>query len=64
MPTFLKDTEVAALLAELKPLPDDYRTRLQVKPNRYQDFATALRCLVQECGFQLPANDQGELFNQ
>jgi hypothetical protein len=157
MPTFLKDAEIAALMAERKPLPDDYRTRLQTKPkrgheereldvtgangrlfrvtlrqsllnaldfsivlaylppqsttpfrlcrfngkshehtntlegdtfydfhvhrateryqqsglredafaeatNRYQDFATALRCLVQECGFEPPANDQGELF--
>ena len=157
MPTFLKDTEIAALLAEPKPLPDDYRTRLQTKPkrghherelditgtkgskfrlilrqallnaldfsvilaylppqsttpfrlcplngkshehtnkvegntfydfhihrateryqqsglredafaeptNRYQDFATALRCLVQDCTFQLPLNDQSELF--
>ena len=157
MPTFLKDAEIAALLAEPKPLPDDYRTRLQIKPkrghqereldvtgaqgakfrvilrqsllnpldfsvilaylppqattpfrlcrfngkshehtnklegntfydfhihrataryqqsglredafaeptNRYQDLATAQRCLVQDCGFQLPPNVQSELF--
>lgn len=30
---------------------------------RYQDFASALQCLVQECGFQLPANPQPGLFD-
>jgi hypothetical protein len=34
MPTFLKDTEIAALIAERKPLPQDYRTRIQTKPKR------------------------------
>ena len=157
MATFLKDTEVVEFLAEPKPVPDDYRTRLQTKlkhghqereldvtgaqgtmyrvilrqsllnpldfsvilaylppqsatpfrlcryngkshehtnklegntfydfhihrtteryqqsglredafaepTNRYQDLATALRCLVHDCGFQLPPYDQGELF--
>ncbi len=30
---------------------------------RYQDFASALQCLVQECGFQLPPNPQPGLFD-
>jgi hypothetical protein len=34
MPTFLKDTEIAALIAEPKPLPVDYRSRVQTKPKR------------------------------
>ena len=29
--------------------------------NRYQDFDGALRCLIQDCAFQLPPNDQTEL---
>jgi hypothetical protein len=29
---------------------------------RYQDFRGALRCLIQDCGFQLPANQQPNLF--
>ena len=29
---------------------------------RYQDFNGALRCLIQDCAFELPANDQAELF--
>jgi hypothetical protein len=29
--------------------------------NRYQDFEGALRCLIQDCAFQLPPNDQTEL---
>ena len=29
---------------------------------RYQDYQGALRCLIQDCGFQLPANQQGVLF--
>ena len=157
MPTFLKDTEIAALIAEPKPLPVDYRSRIQTKPkrghrereldvdgaqggkfriilrqssynpldfsvilawlppqsttpfrlcrfngkshehtntietatfydfhvhrateryqqagtredtfaeptSRYQDFAGALRCLIEDCGFQLPPGDQSELF--
>jgi len=157
MPTFLKDTEIAALIAEPKPLPVDYRSRIQTKPKRghrereldvdgaqggkfriilrqssfnpldfsvilawlppqsttpfrlcrfngkshehtnaietatfydfhvhrateryqqagaredtfaepttrYQDFAGALRCLIEDCGFQLPPGDQSELF--
>ena len=157
MPTFLKDTEIAALIAERKPLPQDYRTRIQTKPkrghqereldvtgaqgtkfrvilrqsslnaldfsiilayvppqstalfrlcrfngkshehtnklesntfydfhihrateryqqsglredsfaeptHRFQDFASAVRCLIQDCAFELPPNDQPELF--
>jgi hypothetical protein len=157
MPTFLKDTEIAALIAEPKPLPVDCRSRVQTKPKRghrereldvdgaqggkfrivlrqssynpldfsaipawlppqsttpfrlcrfngkshehtntietatfydfhvhrateryqqagaredtfaepttrYQDFAGALRCLIEDCGFQLPPGDQSELF--
>lgn len=30
--------------------------------SRYQDLAGALRTLIQDCGFQLPANSQAELF--
>lgn len=30
--------------------------------NRYQDFTGALRCLIQECGFELPPGHQSELF--
>jgi hypothetical protein len=157
MPALLTDNQIAALLAEAKPLPPDYRSRIQTKPkrghrereldvdgaqgnkfliilrqssfnlldfsailawlppqsstlfrlcryngkshehtnniesntfydfhihraseryqqsgsredtfaeptNRYQDFAGALRCLIQDCGFQLPPGDQSELF--
>jgi hypothetical protein len=29
---------------------------------RYQDLAGALRCMIQDCGFRLPANYQRELF--
>jgi hypothetical protein len=29
---------------------------------RYQDFAGALQCLIQDCGFVLPANHQLDLF--
>ncbi len=29
---------------------------------RYQDFAGALSCLIQDCGFQMLANHQPELF--
>ena len=156
MPTSLNDNEIAALIAEPKPLPADYRSRVQTKPKRghrereldldgaqgnkfrlilrqsafspldfsvilawlppqstaafrlcrfngkshehtntievqtfydfhihrateryqqsglredsyaeptqrYQDFAGALRCLIQDCAFQLPPNDQTEL---
>lgn len=157
MPALLTDNQIAALLAEAKPLPPDYRSRIQTKPkrghrereldvdgaqgnkfliilrqssfnlldfsailawlppqsstlfrlcryngkshehtnnieantfydfhihrateryqqsgsredtfaeptNRYQDFAGALRCLIQDCGFQLPPGDQSEWF--
>lgn len=30
---------------------------------RYQDFAGALRAMIQDCGFQLPANQQPDLFD-
>ncbi len=30
---------------------------------RYQDFAGALRCLIQDCGFRMPANHQSGLFD-
>ena len=30
--------------------------------NRYQDFGGALLCMIQECGFQQPANPQTEFF--
>jgi len=157
MVTNLTDAEIATLIAEAKPLPDDYRSRVQTRPKRghrereldidgangskfrlilrqssfnpldfsvilawvppqssthfrlcryngkshehsntldsgrfydfhmhrateryqqsglredsfaepctrYQDFAGALRCLIQDCGFQMPANHQQELF--
>lgn len=157
MPSLLSDKEIAVLLAEPKPLPSDYRSRVQTKPkrghrerelditgaqgsmfrlilrqsslnpldfsailawlppqsttlfrlcrfngkshehtnpleiltfydfhihrateryqqsglredtfaeptNRYQDFDGALRCLVNDFAFQLPPNDQSELF--
>jgi hypothetical protein len=157
MPALLTDPQITALLAEAKPLPSDYRTRVQTKPKRghrereldvdgaqgnkfriilrqssinpldfsailswlppqsttafrlcrfngkshehtngieghtfydfhihrateryqqlgaredtfaeptsiYQDFAGALRCLIADCGFQLPTGDQSELF--
>jgi len=29
---------------------------------RYQDFAGALQCLIQDCGFQMPPNNQFRLF--
>lgn len=29
---------------------------------RYQDFSGALRCMIEECGFQLPASQQPDLF--
>jgi hypothetical protein len=158
MATNLTDAEIAALLAEAKPLPDDYRSRVQTRPKRghreresdvdgatgskfrlilrqssfnpldfsvilawvppqstapfrlcryngkshehtntlesqkfydfhihrateryqqsglredtfaepttrYQDFAGALRAMIQDCGFQLPANHQPDLFD-
>lgn len=28
----------------------------------YQDFAGALRCMLHDCGFQVPGNSQAELF--
>lgn len=31
--------------------------------SRYQDFSSALQCLIQECGFQLPPNHQSGLFD-
>jgi len=157
MPALLTDNQIAALLVEAKPLPSDYRARVQTKPKRghrereldvdgaqgnkfriilrqssinpldfsailswlppqsstafrlcrfngkshehtnsiegdtfydfhihrateryqqlgaredtfakptgsYQDFAGALRCLITDCGFQLPTGDQSELF--
>jgi hypothetical protein len=34
MPVNLTDAEVAALIAEVKPLPDDFRQRVQTKPKR------------------------------
>ena len=30
--------------------------------DRYQDFARALQCLIQDCGFVMPANHQRGLF--
>lgn len=30
--------------------------------NRYQDLHSALRCLIEDCGFILPPNHQEELF--
>ena len=30
--------------------------------NRYQDFSGALRCLIKDCGFRMPANQQSDLF--
>lgn len=30
---------------------------------RYQDFASALQCLIQDCGFQFPVNHQSGLFD-
>ena len=30
---------------------------------RYQDLSGALRCLIQDCGFQLPPEDQARLFD-
>jgi hypothetical protein len=158
MAVSLTDAEIAALIAEVKPLPDDYRQRIQTRPKRghrereldvsgvsgsefrlilresslnpldfsviltwlppqsnnpfrlcryngkshehtntleskrfydfhvhrateryqqsglredsfaepttrYQDFASALQCLIQDCGFQFPANHQSGLFD-
>lgn len=34
MPIQLTDSEIAALIAEPKPLPDDYQSRMQIKPKR------------------------------
>lgn len=34
MPVQLTDAEIAELVGERKPLPDDYRSRIQVKPKR------------------------------
>jgi hypothetical protein len=34
MPIQLTDPEIAALIAEPKPLPDDYQSRIQIKPKR------------------------------
>ncbi|MCL4822083.1 MAG: hypothetical protein KJ067_23390 [Vicinamibacteria bacterium] len=34
MPAFVTDAEIAALLSEQKPLPLDYRHRIQTKPKR------------------------------
>lgn len=30
--------------------------------DRYQDYESAVRSMIQDCGFQLPAGDQSELF--
>lgn len=30
--------------------------------SRYQDFSGALKCMLDDCGFQLPAGDQAEIF--
>ena len=30
---------------------------------RYHDFASALQCLIQDCGFQMPPNNQSRLFD-
>ena len=30
---------------------------------RYQDFPGALHCMIQDCGFQFPANHQSGLFD-
>ena len=30
---------------------------------RYQDFGSALQCVIQDCGFQLPPNHQSGLFD-
>ncbi len=83
----LTDAEIAALIAEPKPLPDDYHQRVQTKAKRghrateryqqsglredsfaepttrYQDLAGALLCLIQDCGFQMPPNNQSGLFD-
>jgi hypothetical protein len=34
MATNLTDAEIVALLSEAKPLPDDYRSRVQIRPKR------------------------------
>lgn len=34
MSVFLSDNEIEKLLIEIKPLPDNYRTRIQVRPKR------------------------------
>lgn len=33
----------------------------EVSP-RYQDFSGALRCMIEDCGFNLPGGDQNEMF--
>lgn len=32
MPSQLSDSDITALLAETKPLPEDYQSRLQLRP--------------------------------
>ena len=39
MAIILSDQEIAFLLQEKKSLPDDYRTRIQVRPKRSHNIA-------------------------
>lgn len=32
--------------------------------DRYADFYTALRCMLEDCGFETPQNDQSSLFGE
>jgi hypothetical protein len=50
MPIFLTDAEIAALIAERKPLPQD------------GDFAGAISCMLKDCGFEFPAGSTFDLF--
>lgn len=60
MAVSLADAEIAAFIAEAKPLPDDYRQRVQTKPKRGHrerelDFVgangTAFRLILRESSF-------------
>jgi len=49
MSSILSDEDIARLLKEKKPLPDDYQARIQIRPKRghkERDLQSQINCSV------------------